>query len=448
MTLGNGSKPRPSSPAPVEPRARSAAAELEPLFGALDRRLPGGFPYELCFWDGSALAGSGSERITIEVRSPRALAYLLREPNQLGLGRAWVSSELDVKGDLERALVLGDRFKDLRVGLAERVRAARAARRLGALGLRRPPPPASEARLGGKRHSRARDRLAVRHHYDVSNRFYRIVLGPSMVYSCAYYASPEDPLEEAQERKLDVICRKLGLREGERLLDIGCGWGSLVLHAAARYGVRAVGVTLSEPQAELARARIDESGLADRCEVRVADYRELADGPYDKIASVGMYEHVGASQLGEYFRRVHGLLRPGGAFLNHGITRTSVRPWDDRSFIARYVFPDGELHSVGTVIAAIERAGLEVRDEESLREHYALTLRAWLANLARGRERAIAEAGTERERIWRLYMTGSAIGFERGEIAVHQVLTVAPGAPHGLPLARAASSAPAPAAVR
>jgi cyclopropane-fatty-acyl-phospholipid synthase len=305
--------------------------------------------------------------------------------------------------------------------------------------LRAPEVPASEARVGrGRRHSLRRDRTAVRHHYDVSNAFYRLVLGPTMVYSCAYFASPDDTLEEAQERKLELICRKLRLRSGDRLLDIGCGWGSLVLHAAHEHGARAVGVTLSEPQAELAREHIREAGLADRCEIRVADYREVDDGPYDKVASVGMYEHVGRARLDEYVGRVQRLLRPGGLFLNHGIVRAKPRPWNKRSFIARYVFPDGELHPVGAVVDAMERCGLEIRDDESLREHYALTLRRWVANLAANREAAIAEAGEERERVWRLYMTGSALAFEAGEISVHQVLAAKPGAPHELPLAREA----------
>jgi cyclopropane-fatty-acyl-phospholipid synthase len=309
--------------------------------------------------------------------------------------------------------------------------------RLGALSLRGPAIPESEARLaGGRRHSVRRDRAAVRHHYDVSNAFYRLVLGPTMVYSCAYFGSPDDTLEEAQERKLEVICRKLRLQPGERLLDVGCGWGSLVLHAAREHGIRAVGVTLSQPQAELARERIRDAGLSDRCEIRVADYREVDDGPYDKVASVGMYEHVGRARLAEYVGRVKRLLRPGGLFLNHGIVRAVPRPWDRHSFIARYVFPDGELHPVGTVIETMERAGLEIRDDESLREHYALTLHRWVANLAANREAAIAEAGEERERIWRLYMTGSALAFEAGEISVHQVLAAKAGAPHGLPLAR------------
>ena len=290
----------------------------------------------------------------------------------------------------------------------------------------------------GRRHSLDRDRVAVRHHYDVSNAFYRLVLGPTMVYSCAYFTSPDDTLEEAQTRKLETICRKLRLRAGDRLLDIGCGWGSLVLHAAREHGARAVGVTLSEPQAELARERIRDAGLSGRCEIRVADYREVDDGPYDRVASVGMYEHVGRAQLGEYVGRVTRLLREGGLFLNHGIVRAQPRPWDKHSFIARYVFPDGELHPVGAVVDAMERAGLEIRDDESLREHYGLTLRRWVGNLSANRDAAIAEAGTERERVWRLYMTGSAVAFEAGDISVHQVLASKPGAPHELPLAREA----------
>jgi len=222
---------------------------------------------------------------------------------------------------------------------------------------------------------------------------------------------------------------KCELKPGMRLLDVGCGWGSLVLHAAERYGARAVGITLSEPQAELARERIGAAGLAGRCEVRVEDYREVRDGPYDKVASVGMVEHVGAGKLAEYAESLRRLLRPGGLLLNHGITRASPRPWDGKSFVARFVFPDGELESVGTVIGALEAAAFEVRHVESLREHYPLTLRRWLANLAAAREQAIAEAGPERERIWRLYMTGAAQAFERGEISVHQVLAAAPDVP-------------------
>jgi cyclopropane-fatty-acyl-phospholipid synthase len=419
----------------------SVAAAVQPIVARIDRRAPGVRDFGIRFWDGSELPppAGAAPGLTLLVRRRDALEYALRQPNELGLGRAWVTGALDVEGDLERGLALRDRFRGLRLSAGDRLAALRAAGRLGAIRLRGPAVPASEARLGGgRRHSVGRDRVAVRHHYDVSNAFYRLVLGPTMVYSCAYFASPDDSLEEAQARKLELICRKLRLRAGERLLDVGCGWGSLIIHAAREHGVRAVGVTLSEPQAELARERIRAAGLADRCEIRVADYREVRDGPYDKVASVGMYEHVGRARLGEYVGLVAGLLRPGGLFLNHGIVRAKPRPWDRHSFIARYVFPDGELHPVGAVVDAMEHTGLEVRDDESLREHYALTLRRWVANLAANRAAAIAEAGVERERIWRLYMTGSALAFEAGDISVHQVLAAKPGAPHGLPLTREA----------
>jgi len=419
------------------------ADSFAPLAARFERRLPGGLPFAVRFWDGSELRPENGRESgdTVLVRDARALAYIVSAPNQVGLGRAWVAGDLDVDGDLERALRVGERFRDLRIGVGDRVASAAAVARAGALRLRRPPPPPSEAQLGGRLHSLRRDRAAVRHHYDVSNDFYHHVLGPSMVYSCAYFESPEDTLEEAQERKLEVICRKLRLAPDERLLDVGCGWGSLVLHAAERFGARAVGVTLSEPQAELARARIREAGLADRCEIRVQDYREVDDGPYDKVASIGMYEHVGAARLDEYMGRLRHLVRPGGLVLNHGIVRLAPGPRNRNTFIWRYVFPDGELHPVGNVVDSMERAGLELRDAESLREHYALTLHHWVANLAANREAAIAEAGEERERIWRLYMTGSALAFERGDISIQQLLAAAPGVPAELPLARASFTA-------
>jgi cyclopropane-fatty-acyl-phospholipid synthase len=295
--------------------------------------------------------------------------------------------------------------------------------------------------LGGRR-SLARDRAATRHHYDVSNRFYQLVLGPSLVYSCAYFASPDDTLEAAQERKLELICSKLNLRQGERLLDIGCGWGSLLIHAATRYGSSGVGVTLSEPQAELARKRIAEAGLQGRVEIRVQDYREISDVSFDKVASIGMYEHVGRAQLDRYVRTVTCLLRPGGLFLNHGITRLTPHAPAPDPFFTRYVFPDGELHPVIDVMTSMHAAGLEIRDAESLREHYPLTLRRWAANLAAHREEAIAEVGPQRERVWRLYMLGSALGFEDGEISIYQVLAARPGAKHRLPLDRRQLLAP------
>ncbi len=430
--------------APASPDG-GLAARAAPV---LDRLAGGAFarrPLALELWDGSELpaterprGANGTPPPRLRVRSPRALAQLLREPDELGIGRAWVRGDLELDGDAEAVLAGCLRYEGVRLGVADRLRALALARRLG-LGLRSlrlPPPPASEARLRGARHSLRRDRVAVRHHYDVPTDFYRLVLGPSLVYSCAYWAGADESLEQAQERKLDLVCRKLALEPDERLLDVGCGWGSLLLHAAQRYGVRAVGITLSPSQAAEARRRIAEAGLQERVEVRVADYRELADGPYDKIASVGMVEHVGVALLQTYARQLARLLHPGGRVLNHGIVRLVPKPRSDRSFIARYVFPDGELHPLSDVITALERAGLEVRDVEALREHYALTLRAWGRNLARHRAAAIAQAGPERERIWRLYMAGSALAFARGEICVFQTLAVRPGAPHGLALVR------------
>jgi cyclopropane-fatty-acyl-phospholipid synthase len=432
---------------------RVAEIARKTLGEVLDERL-GGMPLTVRFWDGSALsadprlAGEGSAP-AVRVRDPSAISHLLHEPNQVGLARAWVSGALEQDGGepeeegLERVLALRERYRDLRLRWRDRARLLWAALRIGGPGVLAPPRvPALEARVSGRRHSVPRDRAAVRYHYDVSNDFYRLLLGPSMVYSCAYFAAPGDSLEAAQERKLEVICRKLALRPGERLLDIGCGWGSLLLHAAVHHGVRGVGVTLSPPQARLAEERLRAAGLDDRVEVRVADYRELAaadgEGAYDKIASVGMYEHVGRSQLAGYVEAVGRLLRPGGLFLNHGIARLQEGPSGPKTFIARYVFPDGELHPVTDVMAAMQGAGLEARDVESLREHYALTLRRWVANLDARCAEATAQAGAQRVRVWRLYMLGSARAFERGELSIFQVLAARGGAPHGLTLARAA----------
>lgn len=394
-------------------------------------------PFNLRFWDGSELPSRDSEPDppTVYVRDERALAHVLHEPNQLGLARAWVSGSLDVD-DLEHALALRHRFDDLHVnalsGLRLRLEALRIA---GPRLLRRPPLPGIEAeRAGGRRHSIARDRSSVRHHYDVSNDFYGLLLGPTMVYSCAYFESEDDSLEEAQERKLEVICRKLRLEPGERLLDIGCGWGSLIMHAAAHHGVEAVGVTLSDPQARLARERIEAAGLSGRVDVRVADYREIADGPYDKVASVGMYEHVGRAELPNYARTVRALLRPGGLFLNHGIARLRSEQPNDDTFISRYIFPDGELHPITDLMTALQSCGFEARDLESLREHYPLTLRRWLANLEHHRETVLEQVGPERERAWRLYIQGSAQAFEDGEITLFQLLSARDGAQHRLPL--------------
>ncbi|MBQ1162412.1 class I SAM-dependent methyltransferase [Streptomyces sp. A73] len=439
-------------------------------------------PVRVRAWDHSE-AGPPSAPVLV-VRSRRALRRVLWRPGELGLARAWVAGELDVEGDLYRALDLmagliwerdeqpgsgpgsvaaarsdaaseagekadsapsfGPGWARGALSLARDPASRRAAAellRLAGPGLP-PPPPAEEAsRRTGLRHTLGRDRKVISHHYDVGNDFYELVLGPSMVYSCAYWR-PDGTLEEAQRDKLDLICRKLALREGQRLLDVGGGWGSLVLHAARNYGVRAVAVTLSREQAAYGRKRIAEEGLADRVEIRVQDYRELAreetgrsashrgdatGGPYDAISSVGMAEHVGAARYREYADDLYALLKPGGRLLNHQIAR---RPLEDEEayevdpFIDAYVFPDGELAPIGRTVGLLERAGFEVRDVESLREHYALTLRAWVRNLEADFARAARLTTPGRARVWRLYMAASALAFERNRIGVNQVLAV------------------------
>jgi cyclopropane-fatty-acyl-phospholipid synthase len=282
----------------------------------------------------------------------------------------------------------------------------------------------------------------VAHHYDVGNEFYRLVLGPTMTYSCAYFETEDTPLDTAQAAKYELICRKLGLQPGMRLLDVGCGWGGMAMHAAQRHGVSAVGVTLSRAQQELAARRVADAGLEDRIEIRYQDYRDIDDGPYDAISSIGMFEHVGLDGLEEYLARLFTLLRPGGRLLNHAISRPAGeggRPrFDPNSFIERYVFPDGELLEVGTVVSAMQQHGFEVRDVESLREHYARTLRHWVANLEGSWDQAVALAGEARTRIWKLYMAASAVNFEAGRTSIHQALGVRPGIAGGssMPLTR------------
>ncbi|MGH9026438.1 MAG: class I SAM-dependent methyltransferase [Acidimicrobiia bacterium] len=389
-------------------------------------------------YDGSRL-GPDPAPATIVVRSPDALRRMVQAPGELGLGRAYVAGDIDLEGDVYAALSLRESVPEVKF----RTRQALSAIRLvGVKGLKRVPPPSEEAKLKGRRHSKERDAAAISHHYDVSNEFYRIVLGPSLTYSCAVWASPDITLEEAQASKHELVSRKLALQPGMRLLDIGCGWGGMLLHAARHHGVRAVGVTISRRQAELAEKLVAEAGLSDRVEVRLQDYRDVDDGPYDAVSSIGMMEHVGLSQLATYFECCSALLRPGGRLLNHQIGRPATGPGSSagtrfakRGFIDAYVFPDGELHEVGTVVSALQQSGFEARHLESLREHYALTLREWVGNLERDWDTAVAEAGEARARVWRLYMAGSALGFEDGRIQVHQVLAVKPdGARSGLPL--------------
>jgi cyclopropane-fatty-acyl-phospholipid synthase len=378
-------------------------------------------PVRIRVWDGSEEGPADGP--VVDIRSRRALRRLFWEPNELGLARAYVTGEIDVVGDLLTALnafVLDVRRPKL-AGSTKRSLAA-AALRLGAVGLN-PGPPAEEVRLRGRLHSLGRDRAAIRHHYDVGNDFYRLLLGDSMTYSCAVWETPDVGLDAAQTAKYDLICRKLGLEKGMRLLDVGCGWGGMVLHAAREYGVEAVGVTISSAQAELGRKRVAEAGLTDRVEIRLQDYRRVNDGPYDAICSIGMAEHVGAEQMGWYARHLYGLLHPRGRLLNHAIGTMSGKPVGP-TFIGRYVFPDGELLALHETVRELEGAGLEVRDVEALREHYALTLRAWLSNLESHWERAAELAGERRARVWRLYLAVSILGFERRNIGVNQTLCV------------------------
>jgi len=407
-------------------RPHGAAAALQPLVHNL---LGGQIPVRFELWDGSVI-GPSDGVATFHVRSSDALRRILWAPGELGFARAYVAGDIELEGDLVAILesLHAVAPRDVRVGLRALSAAFAAAYRAGALGLPLPAPP-EEARIAGLRHSRRRDTRAVTHHYDVGNDFYRLVLGPSMTYSCARFADPDMTLEQAQESKHELICRKLGWPADRplRLLDVGCGWGSMAMHAAANHGATVVGITLSAEQARLARRRVVEAGLGENVEIRVQDYRELRGERFDSISSIGMFEHVGKVRMAEYFETLRGLLGPGGRLLNHAISEqggSKLRPW---SFFGRYVFPDGELLDVGDVVLAMERAGFECRDVESLREHYARTLRAWVANLEANWDGAVEEVGLARARIWRLYMAGSVIGFEDGGIAVHQVLGVVPG---------------------
>jgi cyclopropane-fatty-acyl-phospholipid synthase len=398
-------------------------------------------PVEFLAYDGSK-AGAEDSPVRITVRSPTAVSYLAQAPGGLGLARAYVSGHLDVEGDMYAALARMIHAQRMDLDFPERLKLLR---QLGGpkVLLPRVPPPPQEVRvnrrwLSGRRHSKARDASAISHHYDVSNTFYEWVLGPSMAYTCACYPSEDASLEEAQANKFDLVARKLGLRPGMRLLDVGCGWGSMVMHAAREYGVHALGVTLSQEQALWAQRAIKDAGLSELAEVRHQDYRDVAETEFDAVSSIGLTEHIGKAQLPGYFAFLYGKLRPEGRLLNHCITRTDSTEPARRpdGFIYRYVFPDGELEAPGHLVSLMHDAGFEVRHEENLREHYAKTLAGWCANLDEHWDEAVAEVGEGKARVWRLYMAGSRLGFERNQIQLHQVLGVRLGAngTSGMPL--------------
>jgi cyclopropane-fatty-acyl-phospholipid synthase len=397
---------------------------------AVTRLMPEGVPFRFTAYDGSS-AGPADAPIGLHLRNERGLSYLLTAPGDLGLARAYVAGDLVVEGAHPGdpydglAQIMGN----LRLKLPPPAELVRIVRGLGLSHLKPPPPPPEEhlprwrRLLEGMRHSRERDAAAIHHHYDVSNRFYEMVLGPSMTYTCAVFPHEEAGLEEAQAEKYDLVCRKLGLRPGLRLLDIGCGWGGMVRHAAREYGVSAIGVTLSQRQAAWARAAIEREGLAGRAEVRYSDYRDVAEAGFDAVSSIGLTEHIGVRNYPAYFEFIRSRLRPGGRVLNHSITRpvNNTRP-ETGAFIDRYVFPDGELAGSGRIITEMQDAGLEVRHEENIREHYALTLKGWCANLRDNWDECVAEVGVGTARVWGLYMAGSRVAFEHNEIQLHQVL--------------------------
>jgi cyclopropane-fatty-acyl-phospholipid synthase len=395
-----------------------------PVAEALSRVL--GAPARFTAYDGST-AGPADAEVAINVRSSKALAYMVSAPGELGLARAYVSGEMDIDAPdhyTVLSLVAGQKIGDLT--WAQRLEVLKS---LGPEVLQFVEPPAQE--VGAKRylsgiraHTKGRDAQAISHHYDVSNRFYEWVLGPSMAYTCAVYPTETATLEEAQRQKFDLVCRKLGLQPGMRLLDVGCGWGGMAMHAAKEYGVNVVAVTLSRQQAEWGRKAAADAGLSEQIDIRFQDYRDVPETGFDAISSIGLTEHIGMAQLPSYAARLAGKLVPGGRLLNHCITRP-----DDhspaiakRGFITRYVFPDGELPGVGRILRELQRAGLEIQHEENLRVHYAKTLHAWCDNLDAHWDEAVAEVGQATARVWAAYLAGSRIGFERNQIQLHQVL--------------------------
>jgi cyclopropane-fatty-acyl-phospholipid synthase len=396
-----------------------AFADTRRLRGEIEARIPER-PFTVEFWDGTRLPSTSGEGPTFSVRSPRAAAHVLRAPGQLGLGRAYVSGEIEVD-DMDAVIELLDGWQapaldgaDRRALLLGAVRAA---------GLVQPPPrPQAELRPSGRRHSKERDARAVRHHYDVSNEFFELFLGETMVYSCAIFSRGARTLEEAQEEKLETVARKLELKEGDRVLDVGCGWGGFPLWAATKHGASVLGITLSPPQAERARERAEAAGVADKVEIQVMDYRDLpATGEkFDAIASIGMVEHVGAAQIEVYAQTLARMLEPGGRLLNHGITRLRHGDGEAGAFSERYVFPDAAPLHLSRNLLALERAGFVTHHVEDFAADYAETLRRWARNLDENLDEAIHLAGPERVRVWRLYLRAARNGFESGFTSIYQ----------------------------
>lgn len=389
-------------------------------------------------YDGSA-AGPADAQIRITIRGPKALAHLVSAPGELGFARAYVSGEMDLHAPDHYTALAVLSWQDIDLTWAERWQVLRS---LGSEAVRWVEPPPQE--VGAKRylsgmyrHTRGRDAIAISHHYDVSNRFYELVLGPSMGYTCAVYPTDGATLEQAQTEKFDLVARKLALQRGQRLLDVGCGWGGMVMHAAKEYGVRALGVTLSRQQAEWGQKAVAAAGLSELVEIRHLDYRDVPETGFDAVSSIGLTEHIGVVKIPAYARRLGTKLTPGGRLLNHCITRPSMAhaSISRRGFIRRYVFPDGELPGVSEVVRDLELAGLEVRHEENLREHYAKTCHAWCDNLDTHWDEAVREVGQGTARVWALYLAGSRLGFENNDIQLHQVLAVKPdGSRSGMPL--------------
>jgi cyclopropane-fatty-acyl-phospholipid synthase len=393
---------------------------------AILRNLLADYPqhdFQIRLWDGFVWGAETTPRFALVINSPRALSALYLSPNELSLGESYVRGDFEIEGDLEAAFDLADHLLQREVADKQRD----LLKQLIPLAVHEPGTLIPFPVLSGHLHSRERDLQVVTYHYNLPSEFYGLWLDARMVYSCAYFQTPTESLDMAQQHKLEYLCRKLRLRRGDRLLDIGCGWGSLVLYAAAEHGAQVLGITLSERQAAWARRQIRALALDEQCRVEVCDYRDLPAGQqYDKVVSVGMFEHVGEANLPDYFRRALEMLRPGGVFLNHGIAYSTTYHRRGPSFTDRYVFPDGDLVPISTTLRAAEQTGFEVRDVENLREHYALTLQHWLARLESRADEARRLVGDVTYRIYRIYLAGSAHAFLRGRLGLYQTLLAKP----------------------